>query len=273
MNTTVNLHPEAPQSKTTFPRLPLLRLIGCGAACIVLATSLGARADLVFDNMTTYESGNTNAHIAATGSTPNTFMGGAYTLASGKTAITGFDVFPANLSGSNYTGLRMNIFVWGSVNTSGTVNGTTPAFGNLLASYTFTSSGSFNTGFFFPFEGSPVGSGPGVTLGTPLAISSTTIGITFNFQGTYDGVNYFSTNSLTSIIGYGVPPTVGSQVFNGYYRNAAGESDGNFTSSLRSLGFQNQSLALRVFGVVPEPSSAALTGLGAAVLFLFRRRK
>jgi hypothetical protein len=222
--------------------------------------------------MSNYESGNTNAHIAVTASTPNTFMGGAYTLTPGTTAITGFDVYPANLSGSNYTGLKMNIFVWGSVNTSGTVNGTTPAFGNLLASYTFTSSGSFNTGFFFPFEGSPVGSAPGIALGTPLGISSTTIGITFNFQGTYDGVNYFSTNSLTSLISYGLPPTVGAQVFNGYYRNAAGESDGNFTSALRSLGLNNQSLGLRVFGV-PEPSSAALLGLGAAALFYFKRRK
>ena len=70
-------------------------------------------------------------------------MGDGYNLAAGTTAITGFDVYPVNVSGVNYTGLKINIFVWGSVNTSGTVNATTPAFGNLLASYSLTSSGAF----------------------------------------------------------------------------------------------------------------------------------
>ena len=78
---------------------------------------------------------------------------------------------------------------------------------------------------------------------------------------------------LTSLIGYGTTPTVGSQVFSGYYRNAASESDGNFISSLRTLGNPNESLALRVYGnVVPEPTSLALIGLGSALL-IFRRRK
>jgi hypothetical protein len=107
-----------------------------------------------------------------------------------------------------------------------------------------------------------------------LSIPSTTIGLTFNYQGTTDGVTYNSVNSLTSLIEYGMPPTVGSQLFNGYYRNANSEVDGNFTSTLRSLGFTDQGLALRVFGtVVPEPSSFALAGLGAAALLIFRRRK
>jgi PEP-CTERM motif-containing protein len=242
-----------------------------GTAC--LSAAVTSNAALVFDNMSNYEGGNTNAHIAVTSSTPNTFMGDAYTLAPGTTSITGFDIYPANLSGVNYVGIKINIFVWGSVNTSGTVNSTTPAFGNLLGSYTLTSSGSFNTGFFFPFEGSPNGVNPGITLGAPLNIPSTTIGITFNYQGTTDGTTYNSINSLTSLIGYGLPPTVGSQVFSGYYRNAASESDGNFVSSLRTLGNANESLALRVYGnVVPEPSSFALIGIGSAALLIFRRR-
>jgi hypothetical protein len=203
-------------------------------------------------------------------------MGDAYTLAPGTVDLTGFDIFPVNLTGTAFTGLSINISVWGTVNTSGTVNATTPAFGDLLATYTLTSSGTFSSGFYFPYEGSPAGSAPGITLGTPLVIPSTTIGITFNYQGTTDGVTYSSVNSLTSLISYGTTPTVGSQVFNGYYRNANSEVNGNFTSSLRSLGFQNQSLALRVFGdivPVPEPTGLALAGLGAAVLLIFRRRK
>lgn len=252
-----------------------------GNLCIFLIVgviSLGAAvssnaASLVFDNFSNFEGGNTNASIAVTGSTPNTFMGDAYNLLPGTTSITGFDIYPANLSGTAYVGIKINIFVWGSVN-MGTVNATTPAFGNLLGSYTLTSSGSFSSGFYFPFEGSPVGVNPGITLGSPLSIPSTTIGITFNYQGTTDGVTYNNVNSLTSLIGFGTPPTVGSQVFSGYYRNAASESNGNFTSTLRTLGNANESLALRVYGnVVPEPRSFAFVGLGSAALLIFRRRK
>jgi hypothetical protein len=232
-----------------------------------------SQAALVFDNFSNYEAGNPGASVAVTGSTPNTFMGDAYTLLGGTTSITGFDIYPANLSGTDYTGIKINIFVWGSVNT-GTVSASTPAFGNLLGSYTLTSSGSFANGFFFPFEGTPVGVNPGITLGSPLSIPSTTIGITFNYQGTTDGVNYNNVNSLTSLIGYGTAPTVGSQVFSGYYRNANSEVNGNFTSSLRTLGNANESLALRVYGnVVPEPSSFALIGFASASLLVFRRRK
>jgi hypothetical protein len=244
-----------------------------GAAAIILS-ALSSKADLVFDNISNYQGGNTNAGISSTSSTPNTFMGGGYTLLPGTTSITGFDLYPVNLSGTAYTGLKLNIFVWGNVNTSGTVNSTTPAFGNLLGTYTSILTGSYNTGFYFPLQGSPVGTAPGITLGSPIALTGTTIGLTFNFQGTTDGLTYNNANSLTSLISYGMLPSVGSQVFNGYYRNAAGETDGNFVSSLRSLGLQNQSLAVRVYGnVVPEPSSLALLSLGTAALVAFRRRQ
>jgi len=201
-------------------------------------------------------------------------MGGGYNLAAGTTAITGFDVYPVNTSGVNYTGIKITIFVWGTVNTSGTVNATTPAFGNLLNTYTLTSAGSFNTGFYFPFENVP-GVTPGISLSTPLNIPSTQIGLSFNYQGTTDGVNYSGANNLTSIISSNAP-TVGSEVFAGYYRNAGSptETDGNFTSSLRSLGGLGnfQSLAVRIY-TVPEPTSLALAGIGAAALLIFRRRK
>jgi hypothetical protein len=155
----------------------------------------------------------------------------------------------------------------------GAVSAATPAFGNLLASYTLTSAGSFNTGFYFPFESGSPGVTPGISLATPLSVPGT-IGLTFNFQGTTDGVNYVNANNLTSVIATGNPATVGSEVFNGYYRNANSEVNGNFTSALRSLGLNNQSLAVRIYGdVVPEPSSFALAGLGAAALVIFRRRK
>jgi hypothetical protein len=251
---------------------PVLRTgLTFAAASVILAAAATASADLVvFDNMSNYQGGNTNARIASTGSTPNTFMGQGYVLTPGTTVITGFDLYPVNLSGANFTSIKLNIFVWGGVNT-GTVNASTPAFSSLLGSYSFTDTGAYNTGFFYPQEGTPVGSAPGVVLGSPLAISSTTIGLSFNYQGSTDGVTYNSANSLTSLIAYGMPASVGSQVFNGYYRNAASEVDGNFVSTLRSLGQTDQSLGLRVY-TIPEPSIFALAGLASVGLLVFRRR-
>ena len=181
--------------------------------------------------------------------------------------ITGFDFLPVNLSGTNFTGLKINGFVWGGVNT-GTVNATTPAFSNLLGTFSFTVSGAFNNGFLFPLESATPGVVPFATLGTPLVLSSgTQVGITLNYQGTTDGTTYNNVNNLSPIIAAGAPPVVGSDVFNGYYRNAASETNGNFVSTLRSLGLTNQTTAVRVYGdvtPVPEPSSMALCGFAAA---------
>jgi len=160
-----------PESNHTVPLRAKRALSACVAAtAIALASTTLSQAAVVFDNMTKFEANDPTAGGAtSTSSTPNTFMGDPYVLTAGTTAITGFDIFPVNASGVNYTGIKINIYVWGSVNTSGTVNATTPAFGNLLASYTLTSTGAFDTGFYFPFEGSPVGSAPAITLTTPLA--------------------------------------------------------------------------------------------------------
>jgi PEP-CTERM motif len=253
---------------TTLIR-PLSKILA--GACVLLASAAFCDAQLAFNNVTLPPD---PFSAFSTSSSPNTFMGDAYTLGAGATSITGFDIYPVNVSGTSFTGLKINIFVWGSVNTSGTVNSTTPAFGNLLATYTLTSAGNFSTGFYFPFESATPGVTPGISLATPLNVPGT-VGISFNYQGTTDGVNYSSFQNLTSIISSNAP-TVGSEVFAGYYRNAGTptETDGNFTSSLRALGGLGnfQSLALRIY-TVPEPTSLALAGLGAAALVVFRRRK
>ncbi len=227
-------------------------LIAVLAVEFVCASAIHA-ATVVFDDMSNFEGSQPGASIAFTGSTPNTFMGDGYLLTPGTTNITGLDIFPVNTSGTDFTGLQITIYVWGSVN-SGPVNSGSPAFGNLLASYTLTISGEFNSGFYFPFEGStPGGSAPGVILNTPLPISGTNIGITINYQGTTDGVNYSSVNDLTSLISFGTPASVGGEDFNGYYRNVNSETDGNFISSLRSLTGQSfQSLGMRVYGTLSE---------------------
>jgi hypothetical protein len=221
----------------------------------IISSVSPARAAVIFDNISNFEAGNPNDGVTATGSTPNTFMGDGYLLNPATTSITGFDIFPVNVCGTDLDGLQITIYVWQNVNLSGTVNSTTPAFSNLLATYTVAttpSAGSIPTGYYFRFEGSPVGTSPGLTLGTPLAITGTNVGITINYQGTLDGgTTYFNTNALTSLISYGTNAqniSVGNQNFSGYYRNASSEVNGNFISSLRSLGLPSQSLALRVFG-------------------------
>jgi hypothetical protein len=252
-----------------------VRLRHCLVTLTAIILTFGAvaasQATLVFDNITPQE---TDGHISATSSTPNTFMGDGYNLLSGTIDITGFDLYPVNLSGTNFNALQLTIYVWGGVNT-GTVNAATPAFSNLLGTFTFTATGTFTTGFFFPFESASPGVTPGITLASPLLIPSTTIGLTFNYMGSTDGgTTYSSANSLTSLISHTDPPTVGSNVFNGYYRNANSETNGNFTSTLRSLGLTNQSLAVRVYGdVVPEPSTWLLIASGAGVLLIARRKR
>lgn len=253
-------------------------LLAAGTLALLLAAPGAHAQTLIFDNISSYENGATGSNASTTSSTPNTFMGDGYTLLSGTKDITGFDIYPTNVTGTNYTGLKATIYVWGTVNT-GAVSASTPAFSNLLGSYTITSTGTYTTGFFYPFESAKPGVTPGISLTTPLALSSPTIGLTFAFQGTTDGATYAPANNLTSLITYGVPPTVGSQVFNGYYRNANSETNGNFTSTLRSLGVTNQSLAVRVYGDVvaaPEPSqyvAFAIGILGIGALSLCARRR
>jgi hypothetical protein len=248
MNFTRKLYPLAFFTKSNL-NLSLVRLwVALLVAAACLSNTPDAQAAVVFDNISNFENSVAGASIASTSSNPNTFMGDGYNLISGITSINGFDIFPANLSGTTYNALQITIYVWGSVNL-GAVNSSTPAFGNLLASYTLTVTGSFPSGFYFPFEASPAGSSPGITLTTPLTVPSTLIGITFNYQGSLDGgVTFNNINNFTSVISYGTPASVGTLQFNGYYRNAASEVDGNFTSTLRSLGQTSQSLALRVFG-------------------------
>jgi hypothetical protein len=243
------------------------------AAAATLTTLLAAgaaRADMVlFDNASAFESGAAGASGTTTGSTPNSFMGDGYQLLTGATQITGFDLFPVNITGTNFTSLRVTVYLWDNVNTSGTINAATPAFSNLLATQTVTLTDAFNTGFFYPIEDAAVGV-PGFVLTTPVNITDDVVGLTFNYQGSTDGMTYTSLNALTSLITFGGPASIGANMFNGYYRNAAGEVDGNFSSTLRSLGVANQSLAVRIYGV-PTPGATALLALGG--LMGLRRRR
>jgi hypothetical protein len=218
------------------------------AALAGTAEPNASRASLLFDNVSAYEAGTLGAAVTDTTSTPNTFMGDGYVLATGASDITGVDLYPVNLTSSNYRGLLLAVYIWGEVNT-GTVSASSPAFGDLLGTYSLQSAGTYLKGKYYPFEGSPPGSSPGVTFSSPVQLDGvSTIGITFEYEGTTNGTNYNTANNLTSLISYGAPATVGSNVFNGYYRNANSETNGNFTSTLRTLNNSDQSVAVRIFG-------------------------
>lgn len=251
------------------------RSLFLAAAAATLISVSAANAAVVFDSYSKAEAEGSTIGLSSTTSTPNTFMGTALVLAEGTTSLTGFDLFPVNGTAVNFTALQATVYIWDNVNLSGTVNSTTPAFSNLLASYQVTFTGTFSSGFYFPIVGAVSGIDPGVTITDPLALNDNLIGITINYKGSTNGTTFSNANNLTSLLVIGStatddPVTIGD-TFNGYYRNASSETNGNFVSSLRSISTNPHTLALRVYGAVPEPAAMGL--LAPAALMLGRRRK
>jgi hypothetical protein len=246
-----------------------------GAFALSALASTG-HAAVVFDDISAYQAGVTGAGVSAV-SSPNQSIGDAFTLAPGTVDITGFDLYPVNLvSNKTYNALKLNIYVWGGVNT-GTVSASSPAFSDLLGSYSATFTGSFPTGYFFSFESANPGVTPGISLAAPLAVTGPSVGISINVQGsTNGGATYSTVTNLTSLITYGAAPTVGSEPFSGFYASTGNSS--NYTTGPYAFtsGYSNEGLALRIYGdiaAVPEPASSALMALGVATLLMVRRRR
>lgn len=214
---------------------------------------------LVFDNWSNFENYNPLAYAAWTPDTPNSFMGDGYQLTPGTTNITGFDFIPMNGTSNNLLGVKINVYIWGSIN-QGAVGPSTPAFGNLLGLYTATLSQSIPSSNYFAFESFPPGSAPYITLNPPLAIPGTNVGITINYEGTVDGTTYSNMDDLTSLVTYGLPDSVGGADFNGFYINNNSEMNGNFIEGYTQFigGYPFQTVGLRIYGNIQTGNQVPL---------------
>jgi hypothetical protein len=237
--------------------------------------TLHAGVGEVYDNWSAVENNNgtTDDGADAFSSTgiPDSFIGSAIGLAPGTQYITGFDLFPTNVTNElatptnvTFTAIKLNIYVWGTVN-SGTTSASNPAFGDLLTptplSLTIGINPNLPPGYYVPLEGDHASS-PGIILNTPLQLPSNTssIGLTVEVQGTTQNLSsgnltFSDYNGLNNYVVGGTAepaPLVGYDPEDGWYRNANGETNGNFTSTLRSEpGYVNTAIATDVYGGSP----------------------
>jgi hypothetical protein len=245
-------------------RYPLMLAVAGLALAGPAGTS--ARADTIaWDSMT----GVTNTFFFP-GSPGRSFVGQALSLdSSAPLTLTGFDTIL--LSGAAQTGLlRLNVFVWGGFSPTAS-----PVFSNLL----YTESFNFNSislalNGFYPLESSTAGV-PGFRFTTPVALpASSPVGITLNWQ-INTGAGFVNTDTLTTAVRASVPLAVGTNLNGtspnfGFFRNASGQTNGNFLpTDGRSVG-ANSAISLRLY-TVPTPGAAALLGLGG--LLASRRRR
>jgi hypothetical protein len=225
---------------------------GAAAAAMALlsASASAVYAGVDYDNLITIE--NDTTKTGGFGVTPanDTFIGGAFTLSPKATDITGFDLVGDNMTSTNFTDVEVFVYVWGTVNT-GTVDTSHPAFSNLLNEYGYDL-GPAAANSVIDLQYLP-GAIPDLPVSPALQLSgSTTIGLTVNYMGSTDNVNYASVTGLTSYLSESLPPSPGSNPLPGFYRNNATETDGNFVSALRNVGNTPYlNLTATIYGDIP----------------------
>lgn len=195
----------------------------------------------------------TGATLTTVGTAPHTFMGMPFALAARGGAsnikVRSGTVYLIPTTTASYVNVRANITFWGAA--SGATSGAGPAFSNALGSYAFNLGAlSAVANQTYPLN---------FTLPAAITFPGQIGGVTVNWQGD-TGSGLVSTDNLESAIRSGGILTDGSLNLGtantfGYYRNASGEVDGNFTGDdFKTLGAGlNQGLALRLFGSAQQP--------------------
>jgi len=175
-----------------------------------------------------------------------TFLNSGTTLSTSSATVGGPQTATGGSVGSWYYGLL--------IAASGTTDPTTFTFSGVYATNISTA------GRFFGGANVPVtGWAAGATMAFEVAGWSATLGHDWQngwLKGTFSGSGNFGLSSIATAAsgGAGTPASPALNLFGG------------------ASGIQN-GFNLGPAGAIPEPSSMALAGLGAAALLIFRRRK
>lgn len=194
--------------------------------------------------------------------TPPPFLGQAFTLSNAggtsNIAITGGTFYMSSYTATTYTDVQVTIDIWGTA--SGVSSGTTPAFSNLLTSYTLDL-GARSTGanVYYSFN---------FTLPSPVTLPTQTGGISFGFKGN-TGSGLVATSNLgillrdgTYPVATGTPAAGIAPTFGFYAPFSSGEADGNFQGSDFFTGIgANGTLAF-----ILKTSTAASTAVAPVAL-------
>lgn len=249
----INIQPVAAAERTGAGKRAAVKIAPATSAFVATEQPVAAEpqiiaapGDIVFDSIT-----NVTAYNIP--SATRTFIGEAFNVQTGTTnqavAFGKFDTLLASAAAVNYTNVRLNVVFWGVANTAAT-----PVFSTPLGSYAYDLgplSAAANTVYNLNQ----------VVLPTPIpiAVNTTNLGITFNYQGD-TGTGLANTDNLTTTVRFTTAVAVGSTTFNGYFRNASGRTDFNFASTdARNIG-ANSAIALRLYSAVPTAAGVALGG-------------
>jgi len=256
-------------------RIQLVIAAAAVLSTIVLSGKANAQS-LIFDNLSAFETDAPGAAAAYDPGPGETIVGGNFSLPGGTISLSGFDVAVINDSATTVPDLQVNIYVWGSVNT-GPFSSTTPAFSNLLGSYSTDLAVNLAQGDYKTLQSGEPGANPGIALATPLMIpvGTTGIGVSYGFESssTLNGV-YAPKTGLTSLVTYGVPPTtdLSGSYYPYFFYNTGGETNGNFNEGPYTFNDPDNEMAARIYGTIAVPEPKGLALLGVAAIGSFRRR-
>jgi|GEM_PF-6919418 len=255
-------------------------------AALALAAS-SAFATVIYDN--------SNIPVltasGTTASNGNVMMGGAVFLAggSGPKTINSITLNPVFRTAATYFDIRVSISLWGAPDvglTSATPAATDPVFTNLVLNGTASiGGGTFAANTFAPVS---------ISLGA-IALPSNFLGVQVKYETKLTSSSAYVSNvnvtngiriGSTTVLDNGsnaINPAVGSNIFTapgGWWRSSTGQintgvsfqsQNGRLFGTASGFLQGDQSLAMTVEGVVPEPATMTALALGAAAML--RRRK